>query len=750
MRLLSFNQPSSAAWMALLVSILYFSPFMLGHLRGYQPELRFIGDLQIAGYPAFVLARDYALNFIHYGMDLATANGSSSMFLRPNFGIYYPVQYLLLHTLGQLYFLSTPFLMFLMFIINGTISITFSQLYIRRFLGLSPASALLCGVLYLAFTSQMYGQVTFFNVTSNFPPMLYALGFALEKKGRSDGKTMFWLSVPVLCLSTAGYLPIAVMAILVAYLTNVIVLKKYALHDLVKVGLQMLPGLLLSGTYIACLMWATRIVPMLPKLPLIESLYYQDLSLTVDGFYSVFLSAQPNDAGEAPHFKVGMPLILTYVLLFMHATSKKLDKVVSAVTACLMVFGLSTILAMGRWSGFAELFFYNVPALGTMHIYGRYMLITCFFLALGIAYLFNALADERFEPGHMRWPVILVTLGFLSCEFYPDFYSSRGMNVQLMLVELMYCGLILLAFNLHPIKRSIPLIIILLLLHQFSYTYQTTNWINLSTPGNTSIDLTNQKDRKQRFIDFLLQNSNKNLVKYVDLSPEIEKPGGIQQNFPWHIEYTDSQRRIQSYMGYEQGMSMQIEYAQKFSYYGLYSADYLRSSGVDYIVYDSKTRTKEAAFINAVIDAATPPMDLGYGYSVAKVNQSNLGVAPKSFDNGFFALSDPSGAAKAAGFKTDWHTFAKINVETPEPASLHLQIFPHKFWKYYLDGQEVTPALSKDHVGSFPIGVGKHVFEMRYGFWPIKYFSYAHFLFVFALMLLGTGWIISQVKISGR
>jgi hypothetical protein len=741
-----FNPYASVVFIAFLVSFFYFSPLMLGHLRGFSPELRFLGDLQVAGYPSFVLAREYAQEFIHYGMDLVTANGASSMFLRPNFGVYYPVQYLLLHTLGQFAFFSTPFLLFLMFIVNGTISITFSHLYIKRFLGLSASSALLCSVLYFAFTVQMYKQIPFYNVTSFFPAMLFVFGLALEKDERPNGMTMFWLSIPVLCLVTAGYLPIAIMAILIAYATNVIVLKKYALIHIMQVTLKMLPGLLLSVIYIGCLLWAVSIVPQLPKMPLSESLYYQDLSLTVKGFFSIFISAQPNDAGEAPHFKIGLPLILTYVVLFIHASRKKLEEAVSTVTICLIVFGLSIILSMGRPSGFAELFFYSVPALGSMHVYGRYMLITCFFLALGIAYLFNALGEERFQPCLTRWPAILVTLILLSCEFYPEFYLGRGMNVQQMLVELIYCGLILLAFNLQPIKRSIPVIILLLLLHQFSFMYQSVNWINFANPGNTSIDLTNQKDRKQRFIEFLLQNSSKNLVKYIDLTPEIEKPGGVQHNFPWHIEYTDGQRRIQSYMGYEQALSMQFEYAQRFSYFGQYSADYLRSTGVDYIIYDAKTRSKEAAFIDAVIDSSVPTMDIGHGYSVAKVIQGNLAVPQKSFDNGFFALSGLSNTATASGFQTDWHTFAKVNVDAPEAASLHLQIFPHKFWKYYLDGVEVMPVLSKDYAGSFPLSAGKHVFEMRYGFWPIKYFSYAHFLFAFAVLLISIGWLISRFK----
>ncbi len=85
-------------------------------------------------------------------------------------------------------------------------------------------------------------------------------------------------------------------------------------------------------------------------------------------------------------------------------------------------------------------------------------------------------------------------------------------------------------------------------------------------------------------INYFYNNTDKQFIKYIDLSPEVEKPGGVPQNFPWFIRYDDDNpRRISSYMGYDQGLAQQLEYAQKFSYYGTYDKKYLIESGVDYV-----------------------------------------------------------------------------------------------------------------------------------------------------------------------
>ena len=40
--------------LCLAITLIYFSPFLLSSLRGYHPELKFFGDLHLAGYPAFI------------------------------------------------------------------------------------------------------------------------------------------------------------------------------------------------------------------------------------------------------------------------------------------------------------------------------------------------------------------------------------------------------------------------------------------------------------------------------------------------------------------------------------------------------------------------------------------------------------------------------------------------------------------------------------------------------------------------
>jgi hypothetical protein len=197
MKTIKLNENQKLIAYGLIICLFIYSPFIIGDIRGYRPELRFFGDLHIAGFPSFVLARSYALDFVVFGIDFVTSNGSSSFFLRPNFPAYYVPQFLLLNTVGHFEKLSTPLLFSLLIYINGSVSLIFSALYSKNILKMGFWSSILCGALFTTFISQQYGQVAFFNVVAFFPAALYSIALAFDKQDGATRKLL--LSLPIVC-----------------------------------------------------------------------------------------------------------------------------------------------------------------------------------------------------------------------------------------------------------------------------------------------------------------------------------------------------------------------------------------------------------------------------------------------------------------------------------------------------------------------------------------------------------------------
>ncbi len=728
---------------ALFICFILYSPFLMGHLRGYKPELRFLGDLQIAGYPSFIYARNLAMEYAFYGMDFLTANGSSSLFLRPNFGVYYLPQFILLNSIGHIKYLSDPFLFVILLYFNAVVCMIFTALFCSRMLKFNLLSSLFCGVLFTAFSAQTFGQITFLNVASIFPAVLYSFFVAADEKLSLKGRLI--LSIPLISIVTGGYLPIALMGVVVAFGTFLVLHNKDRAESLKAFFINLFPGILLSFLYVSCLLVAVSIVPQIPKIPLGESLFYQDLSITAKGLISIFFPPLQRDGAEAPHFLIGLPLIICYLVAFKHAKVYNRQPDISFTAACLIIFLLSIVLSMGRFSGLAGLFFYSIPALGTMHAYGRYMLIFSFFFALGIGYYFSKINDNEIVVPNSIYLIIILMIA--SCILFPEFISSKGINIIQLEIEILYCVLILLCLNLGSIRKVMFGIIIVVASQQASFIYAPINWINLSNPGNTSIDLLNNQSRKNALIEYMLVNSKKKLIKYIDLTPEIEKHGGVQHNFPWHIKYNNSERRISSYMGYEQGLSMQLEYAQRFSYFGKYDAEYLKSSGVDFIVYDEKTLVKENLFIKELEDREVKRLDIGYGYFISKVNHVNLQSADEVFNNGLIKIISKNSDLKVEKFQTNWRSFISVSLASEGSSSLSFLMFPHKFWKFYVDGNEVQPQLSVNNLASFEIPAGSHNFKIKYSFNGIKYFAFIYIVFILLTIFLIIGSL--MVKLFG-
>lgn len=721
---------------SILVTVVYFSPFLLGAFRGFKPELRFVGDLQLAGYPAFIQAGKYFSDWIYYGMDFFTANGSSSLFNRPNFSTYYLPQLLLQNVFRVSDNAGAAKLFVVQIWLNGFIAMLFTTLWLNKIIKINIYPSLLGGALFFSIVGYIYGQISFLNVACTFPALIYCLSMSLLRP--TDIYQKILLSIPLVMILTAGYLPIAVMGVCVAIVAAVVVSKCLVMEEprykdfFIVLGIG---GAVLGG-YLLTIVNGVKITPAIPKIPLIESMFFSDLALTFKGVFALFIASALNDAGEAAHFRLGIPvLILLYVSYSQLSINNNIWKK-NAFILCIVIFLLSILLGLGRYSGFADVFFYSVPGLGGMHIYARYMLVSVFFLVFGIVLGVSELYVSD-KQASLRMPAIGLAAAFVLLLLFPDVLNNNQISLPVLFVELLVSVMLLFILNLKGDIRFSLLLVPLLVFHQGSFSYMTTNWMSLANTGNTAIDIVNSETRTKGLVDYFYSNTSKTLIKYIDLTPEIEKPGGVPHNFPWFIRYQkDDSRRIVSYMGYDQGLAQQLGYAQRFSYFGRYDKGYLIDSGVDYVLYDQKTKDKESEWLNSVVDKNVPVFDVGNGFFAAKVLQKNELKKNVVFDNGFFTVSSDDAKLATKLFETNWHSKIELDIESSQNSVLSFNLFPHKYWRYYINGIKVKPTISDTGLASFSLPAGVNKFAIQYKNVPNLIFVVMYFLYLLVILLV--------------
>ena len=723
-------------FVTLLVTVVYFSPFLISAFRGYKPELRFLGDMQLAGFPAFIQAGKYFGDWTYLGIDFFTANGASSLFTRPNFSTYYPPQLLLQSIIHVSDNTRAAKLFTIQMWLNGFLAMLFTTMWLNKIIKINIYPALLGGALFFSIVGYIYSQISFFNVACTFPALIYCLSISISRKTDIYQKVL--LSIPLVMILTAGYLPIAVMGVCIAVLATLAMSKHIAVEEpkYKDFFIVLAIGALVISGYLLTIVSAVRIAPAIPKIPLIETVFFADLALTYKGVLSLFLASAPNDSGEAPHFRLGIPILVLLYVSYFHLSANGNIWKKNAFIVCNVLFLLSILLGMGRFSGFADVFFYNVPGLGGMHIYARYMLISVFFLVFGLILGLSDIYMSDKLPS-LKIPAIGIAVTFIIILIFPDILVKNEISLPVLFVEILVSALVLFTLNLRGDNRFFLLLIPLLVFHQGSFVYMTTNWITLANTGNTAKDIVNSESRTKDLVNFFYINTDKLLVKYIDLTPEIEKHGGVPHNFPWFIRYQKGDaRRVSSYMGYDQGLAQQLEYAQKFSYFGKFDQNYLRDSGVDYVLYDQKTKIKENEWLNSVVDKRVSEHDIGNGFFAAKVLQKIFSDKLPAFDNGIVKIytDDPNFEVKS--FETNWSSKIQFSFKSSQSGALNFQLFPHKYWKYRLNGSAINPTISQSGLASFIFPAGANIFTIYYSNFPNVFFLYTYFSYILLIMLI--------------
>jgi hypothetical protein len=727
---------------SLLWAIILPAIFFSSQLFSSNPQFNFFGDLYQLYFPQFVEGYHLANNGTLTGIDFLTNNGASAYFLRPNIPAFYPIYQLLfllfsfetIDALGKAY-------VFVLYI-HSVLALYFSMRLGRRFFQLDNASSLLLGVLYFGAIAHAYPIPPFYFLASLFPLLLY---FSLRSLQEASWWRLILYSFPYVLVFLSGYLPIDVNAVMLVLLFSIVYCwtkdnkENQFLIQLVRLLLPIgLAGIVVLPLYLAIVQY-NQLVTGIPG-----GVWYaaHDLSYQSKDLFALisrsFAGTRPGS--EAPHITLG--LIPAFLLLIFYSQKNKFDITgveAKLISISMLIFVFYLLLAFGQSSGLPDLFYFLVPGLGKMHLYGRYLPIASFFFYLSVAIIFKHIIKERAGLSTGRWLAGLIVLMF-AVHGYGQFGERGSVNTQVLLVELMMVGFVLLSLSARQAFYSyVGVITLALLIHAANFNSYTNSFRPGGAPYQNTVVFS--EVRQNLLGEYFKAHSSKALIKYADLTSSIEKLDGVMLNYPWMVQ---DKIKLSNYMGYELHTSVDRDFLTKFPYFGKINTPWLLRTGADFIIYDQSAWNIHSAELEQWVDKNVPEFDLQYGFKVAKLKDASglVDYVPTrndgDFDNGIVRVFNAKGTASVSGFETDFASRIRFKVDSDLPVTVQYLMFPNKMMELHIDGERADVAL-KDGLLEFSLPVGRHKIEYQYKN-VLHHIFVVEYLLYLALLLGILGW----------
>jgi hypothetical protein len=735
----------SLAW-AFSLTTIFFSPYLFTS----NPHFNFFGDVAILYFPQFVEGYHMAKSGALAGVDFLTSNGSTAYFLRPNIPVYYPPYQLTyaLFNFESIEGLARAFV-FIAYA-HTTLAAYYCMRIGRKYLQIDRATSIFFSVLYFgAITYSAFTAPPFFYVAALFPFLLF---FSLQSTEKNAWWHMPLYSFAYVMVFLSGYPPLDVNAVLIVLLIMVGYLWQNKNGDTSSFGRRLIRSLAppaLAGAVVISLYYAMF-------------LYHKQVTGVADGvwhsahqfsFESRDIFALLSRAFPASNPGTGTPFVqlgLVPSLLLVLAFSKRKKLLIAPldakiVTLSILIFSFYLLLAFGQLSGLPDLFYFLVPVIGKMHFYGRHLLIASFFFYLAVAISFKYLVQIRADLPIGYWLVGTIVVIVL-VQGYAQFRLGQpetSLRPQLLVIELLMLALVLTSLSTkHSFYAFVGVIGVTFLMHAANFN-SYTNSFNQVAVGPYKNEVAFVPERRDLLIGYFNKNSNKELIKYVDITLGIEKPNGVMLNSPWLLR---GKLKTSNYMGYEPHLAIDRDYMAKFPYpyYGKINVPWLLSTGADFVIYNQASWAIHSTELEKWVDKNVPELDLWYGYKVAKLKNvlgpvdGILARSTWDFDNGIVRTFSTAGASLVTNFKTDFVSSVNFNVESSSPVTVHYTLFPNKMMELRIDGKRSDITLKNDLL-EFTLPPGRHFVEYNYKNSIQTIFVFVYLLYI-SLLLSIVGW----------
>lgn len=563
------------------IVFLFFYPILYSGFK--DAGFMYSGDILGWYLPALIKTHSLLNEFNFSAIDYSLFGGSSDFFISPNFFTYHPlVIFLTFIPFGSIGLKGYVGYFVLICIFHSLISTFFSYKLSRKFLRFDFAQSLLVAITY-TFSIQMIssvGQTPFYLSATLVPVISYCLLNVYYSKLITIRLVVF-SSFPVVILILSGYLPLALACLAISFFISILIL----FADSQVIFSSKMPFLEKRFIY--------SILPLVLGLifssPIILDLYlfHQETSSSnvPNLFYSAHqLANRPESivnisprfsfySGKMIEFSTSFGLIFftTLILFFFNFRPKEINNDLSSFHTkvlgfCFFFFIFILLGTYGDFSPISDLIYYFVPQVGKMHIYQRFLLPGQIFLSIGFAIMLKFLLDKK-DLKYFNFLFVISFLVFLFLTYllvnYPTYVKDHGIKFNLnsyVIFELVCLMLFFISFAFFSYKKLFIFIIFLASLPLMDRMYDySMNDHKLNKQIDRHPSALN-KNTQINVLDFMTSNTDKDFIKYIDLTP-MWGPNGTEsfsKTFPYYALLHN--KRITSLGGFTFYLSAREDY----------------------------------------------------------------------------------------------------------------------------------------------------------------------------------------------
>jgi hypothetical protein len=540
-----------------------------------------------------------SLNFM--AIDFSSFNGSSDYFLATNVYGYHPmiVIYSLLFSAESTSIQSLGQLLVWMLAIHTFIACYFSIKLLTRFFSLDFWSAVLAATIF-AFSIMMvnvHGEPQILFAISVFPWAAYE---ALVYRETPQHRRLIFACLPIIISFMSGYLPLSVAALALSVV--LVAIKIFVLDEssiplnarlrIFSVGLlPFICGSLVVSPYLYSAYEFLQTTPSANKASLFFSAH--QLAEHPQSFIRL-LSFNFSVPGPYYEFSLAWGFIAVTIGAIFLLSPKALDAVSSQEWKSLKIFSIiyfaTTLAIFGNFSVVSDLVYYFVPQVGNMHIYQRFLLPSHLLFGVILAFMLKAIVQAR-PPFAIRVSVVLL----LVTTFVLAYLVGRNPNLSQQLGIDNYIIFELLLASLFAISLLIPgksivyfAAIVLIFLPTLDRMYDYSHGGNTLQEQRKRQLIALDETKRASLVSYFKRLSNKEIIKYVDLTPRWTKDGVeyFPKSFPYLVL---NELQMSSYTGFNFYLSSRLDYMRKMPIDGANVSlnpdwEMIQNTGADFII----------------------------------------------------------------------------------------------------------------------------------------------------------------------
>jgi F5/8 type C domain len=653
-KLIIVVKSNKIAIFSIITTLLFFYPQIRS--GAINSGILYSGDVLGFYIPAIIKA--HAL--IHTGsfagaINYSLFNGGSEFYLSPNFFSYHPLLISAL-VLTPMSFMTLHFAGLILIVLLALCSywaLYYSIKLLIEYFDFNFYMAAFVGVMFSFsyHSASALSQPPFIFSTILLPWIIYrCLCFCKTP----DFSNVLRSVVPILFVVLGGYLPLGMATLGFAVL--ILIFKLIYLDQ--NYGQTNSILLMLSRIF------APFVISSFLLFPFLIAIYGYHHSTGSSGVPNLFYSAHQladtpqNWMGSLSSFlkvpgrthefsmMIGLiPISIFAIFIFSKNTYLQLSKkewqlLVFSLTLYFMIV-LSTY---GDYSVLSDLIFYFVPQIGKMHIYQRFYLLANFLLMISVALMLKAVISSRaYWTIRLALGMAIAALIFVTLQIYSGESYIKGIVFNnFFLFEIFLVTLCLVAMT-FPFRHYIFFIVMgLAILPSLNRYY------DLAAGGNT-LDaqykikpIVLDGNERVRFLNFLDRFREKEVIKYIDLTPMWNATGN--ETFPKdYPEFLAGQKKLSSYGGFTFYLSAKADYISRMPVTGETVSvkpdwEYLKGTGADFAIA-TQQNINENAILGALMQK-TKPQEIynlpGGAFAIPlKFDEDKSSVL---FDNGFFRI----------------------------------------------------------------------------------------------------------------